>query len=332
VPKYFTEQTYKDKWAAKLAKPELVRLLTDPTLSTAVGTAYSPEYYTAWLNAIKYQDHIYRVGLEIIIEDLTQKTDKEQQYSDILTKIMSNTLPKNADVVSLFTSLEHILSLTHGSTFKVGDPTNKFEHMFRTRMLAPQQKFPTLETEMANLLLNPKRIENILVQNVASIIVMLKEATNLQDILPSLANPILKAALIKKWMFFTIHGTELQTNEDVRDAFLTGSEPCKNPEILEFWTAFVDELGKAQGPPNAAEFPFDDNGVSYGILAAKMAKSPTLLADIAAVAIPDLVYEKAAKDSIPDGIEASPVGGIFKRLVPNLVFFLKHLEGAIEAS
>jgi len=63
-----------------------------------------------------------------------------------------------------------------------------------------------------------------------------------------------------------------------------------------------------------------------------MAKSPTLLADIAAVAIPDLVYEKAAKDSIPDGIEASPVGGIFKRLVPNLVFFLKHLEGAIEAS
>jgi hypothetical protein len=324
LPKYFTG-SYIAKWTTKLAKPELVRLLTDPTLSVAVGTTYSPEYYTAWMDAIKYQDRIYRAGLEIIIEDLTQKTG-DQQYSDIITKITSNTLPQNTDVISLFTTLEHILSLTHGSKFTQGDPTNKFEYMFRTRLLSPNPKYPPLETEMANLLLNPKRIENILIQNVASIIVMLKEATNMQEILLSLANPILKAALIKKWMFFSVHGTELQTNEEIRDSFLTGFPPCTIVDILQFWIAFVEEL-EQQGPVTIPATGFKDEYPIYGILAAKLAKNSNLLDEITKVAVAPIAIDYA---SIPDGIGQSPVGGIFTKLIPNLVFFLKHLEGAIE--
>jgi len=323
LPKYFTEQAYKDKWTAKLAKPEIVTLLTDPTFSVLKGKAYSSEYYTTWLDAIKYQDQIYRAGLEIIIEDLTQKTDKEQQYSDIIEKIKSNALPKTEDVISLFTTLEHILSLKHGSDFTKGAPTNKFEYMFRARS---GSKISSLEDEMANLLLNPKRIENILIQNVASIIVMLKESTNLQDILGSLKTPILKASLIEKWMFFTVHGAELQTNEEIRDAFLTGSEPCEIPDIQLFWTSFVEELER--GPLEASEFPFEDTYEVYGKLAAKMAKG-NLLDDVTKMTVKDLDIKY---DAIPDGIVESPVGVLFKRLLPNLVFFLKHLEGAMETS
>ena len=49
--------------------------------------------------------------------------------------------------------------------------------------------------------------------------------------------------------------------------------------------------------------------------------------DITKVTAPDLTIDYS---SIPDGIDSS--FGIFKKLAPNLVFFLKHLEGAIEAT
>jgi hypothetical protein len=59
-----------------------------------------------------------------------------------------------------------------------------------------------------------------------------------------------------------------------------------------------------------------------------MAKG-NLLDDITKMTVKDLDIKY---DAIPDGIVESPVGVLFKRLLPNLVFFLKHLEGAMETS
>lgn len=320
--KYFTNAL----WTPKLTIPNaenIVKLLTDPTFSNAVSGSYSPEYYTAWLDAIKYQDQIYRAGLEIIIEEITGKPS--EQYSEIINKIKTDTLGDSTPLTTMFTHLEHTLSLSHGTNFTAGEPTNKFEHMFRER---PVNSEKVLKTEMAHLLLNPKRIENILVQSIAQIIVMLRDPANLKEITDSISNEILKKALINKWVFFTVHGTELQTNEEIRDAFLTGSEPCEViKDIVPFWTAFVEEIAKPASI-DVADFPFQDDHPTYGKLAAGLAKSPTLLDDITKASAPDLSIDYA---SIPDGIDASPVGGIFKKLAPNLVFFLKHLEGAISS-
>jgi len=318
---YFTSAL----WTPKLTMPNagnIIKLLTDPDF-IKFTTQYSPEYYTAWLDAIKYQDQIYCAGLEIIIEEITGKTG--EHYADVIEKIKSNSLGDSTPLRTMFTHLEHTLSLGHGTDFKTaGDPTNKFEHMFKER-IANSDKI--LKTEMAHLLLNPKRIENILVQSIAQIIVMLKDPGNLKEITESISNEILKKALINKWVFFSVHGTELQTNEEIRDAFLTGSEPCEVVrDILPFWTAFVEEIAKPGGI-DVSDFPLADDHSTYGKLAAGLAKSPNLLDDITKVTAPDLTIDYS---SIPDGIDSS--FGIFKKLAPNLVFFLKHLEGAIEAT
>jgi hypothetical protein len=65
---YFTSAL----WTPKLTMPNaenIVKLLPDPNF-IKFTTQYSPEYYTAWLDAIKYQDQIYCAGLEIIIEEI----------------------------------------------------------------------------------------------------------------------------------------------------------------------------------------------------------------------------------------------------------------------
>ena len=120
--KYFTTAL----WTPKLTMPNaenIIKLLTDPGFSTL-----TPEYYTAWLDAIKYQDQIYCAGLEIIIEEMTGKTG--EHYADIIEKIKADTLGDSTPLTTMFTHLEHTLSLSHGTNFTTGEPTNKFEHMF----------------------------------------------------------------------------------------------------------------------------------------------------------------------------------------------------------
>lgn len=319
--KYFTDASYKTKWQTYLAESLPAAAVTD------ISACFeSKRTVDQWLNLSKYQDVVMQTGLRIIVEDITGEDgtiDKDDVYQAIVQKtgsLNADETQKNLSFLrEAFTNLEKFISLGHGTNFDAsGTPelTNKFEFMFKERLEVQQ--------ELAELLLHPKRIENMLVQSVAQVIVMLTKE-NLDEIKGKLAadpHKILFNSLVNKWTFFSINFVQNETNIEVRDSWVIGEPPKKTDEIKIFWTDFLTESLKD-------EYKYAE-GDDYGILAAKFMKAKLAGTDLLTfikTTDPTLSYIYT-EDALPPqpNIESS----IFKNLEPFTVFFLKHLEGAVE--
>jgi hypothetical protein len=319
--KYFKEASYKTKWQNYLKEA-----IPAVSVTAIIACLESNKNVDQWLTLSKYQDAVMQTGLRIIMEDITGKVgsiDKDDVYQEIVKKVGNlNDADTKTDLDSLrdvFANLETFISLGHGTKF-TGDkkaPTNKFEFMFKQR--------DGVQQELAELLLHPKRIENMLVQSVAQIIVMLTKA-NLDEIKTKLAadpHQILFNSLVNKWTFFSINFVQNETNMEVRDSWVLGEEPKKTADIKTFWTDFLTESLKD-------EYKYAE-GDDYGILAAKFMKAKLDGKDL-------LTFIKADAATAPshtytvDALPPQPniKDSIFENLEPFTVFFLKHLEGAVD--
>lgn len=316
--KYFTDATYKTKWQTYLTETLPAASVTD-----IIACLESKRTVDQWLNLSKYQDVILQTGIRIIVEDITGKSgsiDKDDIYQAIVQKTGSlddAETKKDLDSLrELFNDLEKFISLGHGTVFTNDGkpPSNKFEFMFKERTEAQQ--------ELAELLLHPKRIENTLIQSVAQVTVMLTKA-NLDEIKAKLsADPkqLLFNSLVNKWTFYSINFVQNETNIEVRDSWVLGEEPKKTDEIRTFWSLFLTESLK-----DGYDYVANDD---YGTLAAKFMKAKLAGIDL-------LTYIKTKGPTHPYTVDALPPqanikGSIFENLEPFTVFFLKHLEGAVE--
>lgn len=316
--KYFTEASYKTKW-----KDYLTETLPAASVTDIIACLESKRTVDQWLTLIKNQDLVMQTGLRIIVEDITKKVgsiDNDEVYQAIVQKTgsldISGTQADLASLREVFTDLEQLISLGHGTKFTedTDAPSNKFEFMFKER--------PEIQQELAELLLHPKRIENTLIQSVAQVIVMLTKA-NLDEIKGKLgADPhkILFDSLVNKWKFFSINFVQNETNIEVRDSWVLGEPPKKTDEIKTFWSQFLTESLK-----DGYDYVDKDD---YGILAAKFMK-----AKLAGTDLLTYIKTKAPAHTYTDAAlppQTNIKDSIFENLEPFTVFFLKNLEGAVE--
>jgi hypothetical protein len=323
--KYFTEASYKTKWQAYLKE-----VLPETAVTDIIACLESKRTVDQWLTLIKNQDVVMQTGLRIIMEDITGKIgtiEKDDVYQAIVQKTGSlddtETQKDLASLREVFTDLEKLISLGHGTDFGAGAaPTNKFEFMFKERA--------EIQQELAELLLHPKRIENTLIQSVAQVIVMLTKA-NLDEIKGKLGadatkpNKILFDSLVNKWTFFSINFVQNETNIEVRDSWVLGEEPKKTDEIKTFWSLFLTESLK-----DGYAYVVNDD---YGILAAKFMKAKLAGTDLLTFIKSDVATAPshnytASPDALPP--QTNIKDSIFENLEPFTVFFLKNLEGAVE--
>ena len=329
--KYFTEASYRTKWQTYLTV-----MLSGEAETDISACLDSKRTIDQWLNLIKYQDVVMQTGMRIIVEDITGKVgtiDKDEVYQAIVEKTGSlDDAETKKDLDSLreaFSNLEHFISLGEGSVFEKGKTrakakvvSNKFELMFKER--------DEVQQELAELLLHPRRIENTLVQSIAQIIVMLTKE-NLDEIKGKLGtdsskpNKILFNSLVNKWTFYSINFVQNETNIEVRDSWVLGEPPKTTDDIRKFWTDFLTEILK-----DGYDYVKDDD---YGILAAKFTKAKLAGTDLLThikgdpTSAPQQKYSNS-ESSIPP--EKNIKDSIFEHLEPFTVFFLKHLEGAVE--
>ena len=277
----------------------------------------------AWLDANKYQDTLMKTGLEIVMEELDMTGDE----SAIIAKLTAIDSPEFVTSLrSMFQDLEKIISLGHeGTNFETGDAAgnhNKFEMMFRNG--------DDLKKELSKLMLNPARIQNLLVKSVAEVIVMLQEEGVKEEIVQSLSNDLLRDILINKWSLFSLDYITSQSNDMPRDCLVTAGQPTTLEGIKEFWQSFVESLTKT----DALEFIEPEAGSeisalnkNLGRLAAEYAKAPAAIYDVLATLpeVPGLLESNRAE--VPDEL----TDDLFKRLHAQTVLFLKHLEGSVKA-
>jgi hypothetical protein len=320
--KYFTEASYKTKWQTYLAESLPAAAVTD-----IIACLESKRTVDQWLALSKYQDVVMQTGLRIIVEDITGKVgtiDKDDVYQAIVQKtggLDDTETKKNLSFLrEAFTDLEKLISLEHGTDFSTGvAPTNKFEFMFKQR--------PEIQQELAELLLHPKRIENTLIQSVAQVIVMLTKE-NLDEIKAKLAadpHQILFNSLVNKWTFYSINFVQNETNIEVRDSWVLGEPPKTTDEMKKFWTDFLTESLK--------DDYFYVKEDDYGILAAKFMKAKLAGTDLLTFIKADVATAPSHNyNETPAALppQANITGSILENLEPFTVFFLKHLEGAVE--
>ena len=282
----------------------------------------------AWLDANKYRNPIMKVGLEIIMEKLN--ITNEMNEEDILKKIKdfqtTGTGGFVANLKELFTDLEKILTLNHRS-IKFDTPINaedsKLELMFKDG--------PIITQELSLLLLYPMRIQNILIQSVAEVVIMLKEGDEMEKIKTNVTDDILKTILVNKWANYSTELCMSQTNDNIRDNFAEGVKPTTTKEVKDFWESFVDQLNK-----DVIKFSETENlNINFGILAceyAKYLKDPSGNDFFASEKLTGLnQYEllKRHKDELPDDYSSIPLS---TKLLPASILFLKQLECAVELS
>ena len=281
----------------------------------------------AWLDANKYRNPIMKVGLEIIMEKLQITNDTSEE--EILTKIKDFKAKDTDEFVKnlkeLFTDLEKILTLNHRS-INFDNPRNsaedsKLELMFKNDNMITQ--------ELSLLLLYPMRIQNLLIQSVAEIILMLQEGDEMEKIKANVTDNILKTILVNKWANYSTELCMSQTNDDIRDNFAEGLKPTTIEGVKEFWGSFVDQLNK-----DPIQFTGDINK-DLGILAceyAKHLKDPSgndFFASEKLTRLNDYELLKRHKDELPDIYVSIPLS---TKLLPASILFLKQLECAVELS
>lgn len=313
-------------WAAKLVNagvpaPSVEKILE---LFTYKATA---DLSGAWLDANKYRNPIMKVGLEILMNELG--ITNEMTEEDILKKIIEFQTAGTADFVEnlkeLFTDLEKILTLNHRS-INFDNPRNsaedsKLELMFKNDNMITQ--------ELSLLLLYPMRIQNLLIQSVAEIILMLQEGDEMEKIKANVTDNILKTILVNKWANYSTELCMSQTNDDIRDNFAEGLKPTTIEGVKEFWGSFVDQLNK-----DPIQFTGDINK-DLGILAceyAKHLKDPSgndFFASEKLTGLHEYTLKDSDKEELPDIYGNIPLS---KQLLPASILFLKQLECAVELS
>jgi hypothetical protein len=325
--KYFVDNS--GTWVTKLGKAgvpavsvtkilELFTYKASPDLSGA-------DLSGAWLDANKYRNPIMKVGLEILMNELG--ITNEMTEEDILKKIKNFQTTGTGVFVEnlkeLFTDLEKILTLNHRS-INFDNPRNsaedsKLELMFKNDNMITQ--------ELSLLLLYPMRIQNLLIQSVAEIILMLQEGDEMEKIKANVTDNILKTILVNKWANYSTELCMSQTNDDIRDNFAEGLKPTTIEGVKEFWGSFVDQLNK-----DPIQFTGDINK-DLGILAceyAKHLKDPSgndFFASEKLTGLHEYTLKDSDKEELPDIYGNIPLS---KQLLPASILFLKQLECAVE--
>jgi len=287
----------------------------------------------AWLEANKYQDVIYRVALDLVRPEAVTETALVGQvmtpHDDFNTKC--SLLIKELTFILFFDTME-----------SKEDGRSKLEIMFDT----PQ------DGELSALLLFPKRIENLLVQSLASIIVMLKEGTHF-DLIANLGadketddeavseEKLRRNYLRDKWFLFCNSYSTSLTNlvksdqPCIRENFITAQKPIGTKVLRKAIGFFIDGL-EADLTKVTAPVIVGENGTTYqacylaGVYGkwfhAKTGTFEALLGSMTPIAL--------AADNLNDTpqLAATDVSTIplHDKMPMQLIAFLKHLEGAVE--
>lgn len=335
ISKYFVDIS--GTWAAKLGEAgvpaesvkQILELFTYNLLDVNGQEKASPPdaLSLAWLDANKYRNPIMKVGLEIIMEKLQITNDTSEE--DILQKITGFQTEGTADFVKnlkeLFTNLEKILTLDHTS-INFEEPRNsaedsKLELMFKNGDMITQ--------ELSLLLLYPMRIQNLLIQSVAEIILMLQDKGEMEKIKTNVKDNILKTILVNKWAHYSTELCMSQTNDNIRDSFAEGHVPTTFEEVKVFWESFVDQLNK-----DAIQFTEDINK-DLGILACEYAKhlkdsnGSDFFASEKLKGLDDYKVLEEHEEELPNIYANIPLNN---KLLPASILFLKQLECAVELS
>lgn len=283
----------------------------------------------AWLDANKYRNPIMKVGLEILMNELG--ITNEMTEEDILKKITEFQTAGTAEFVKnlkeLFTDLEKILTLDHTS-INFEEPRtpakdSKLELMFKNGDMITQ--------ELSLLLLYPMRIQNLLIQSVAEIILMLREGDEMEKIKTNVTDNILKTILVNKWAHYSTELCMSQTNDTIRDSFAEGHVPTTFEEVKDFWESFVDQLNK-----DTIQFSEPENlNIDLGILACEYAKhlkdsnGADFLDSNKLKGLKDYELSEEHKKEFPDVYVSIPLSN---KLLPASILFLKQLECAVDLS
>ena len=278
----------------------------------------------AWLLANKYQDVILQTGLAMIKNELK-----------IVDMVIDES--KHSAIRDMFTNLIPIIFFKEALPFeevRVPAADSKFETMF---------KAPVANNEITELLLYPKRIENLLVQSVAEIIVMLSTNNELNNIVSKL-DAITRPLLIDKWSIFSRGFCTIQINKfEIRDNFPTCREPIKQEMVTSFWTQFIfgmqTDLSGNITLPKGSDANKDLND-ALGFLSGCYAKwyctgKQGDFYSMLKIPSSNLVTEKNNMEDAPqigatNLITSATLGGIFDKLLVQTVTYLKHLEGSVE--
>lgn len=301
---------YKTTFSEFLAnfQPRLENELDTETVKKIMGII-SPENTEKnignWFEVIRYQDILMRVGLEIALEKIDPieyiKTVTDQ--TEVINKM-----------VGIFKDLEGVIRLGQGtglteSIKSPAKPTNKFDMIFKVR--------DERGLEISKLLLNPKKIENLLIQAVAQIIYMLHNEKNYEETLRPTDNELLKENLINKWTYYTVNFIQNESNEEIRDAWVLGDKPVDEASIRAFWSDFINELKKDVSPITSDK---------YGTLAAKLLRIYKEKKDII-----DLTnFGSIIKYSVDMPPENDTKGTLLERIDVGRASFLLHLDGSVK--
>jgi hypothetical protein len=292
----------------------------------------------AWLEANKYQDVIYRVALDLVRPEAVTETA-------LVGQVMTPHDEFNTKCSLLIKDLTFILFFdTMTST---GVDMSKLELM----IAVPQ------DGELSALLLFPKRIENLLVQSLASIIVMLKEGTNFSDLIANLGadkegsdETVLETKLPRnylrdKWFLFCNSYSTSLTNlvksdqPCIRENFLTAHKPIKPKVLRKALGFFIDGLEADLAQPITVVVPDPDgnNGIMYkacylaGVYGkwfqAKTGTFETLLGTMTPIALGADNQKDSPQLQTPF---VDYTGPLHDKMPMQLIAFLKHLEGAVE--
>ena len=312
-------------WAIKLKEAGVSDSSVEKILE--LFTYKAADLSGAWLDANKYRNPIMKVGLEILMNELG--ITNEMTEEGILKKIMEFQTAGTADFVKnckeLFTNLEKILTLDHTSINfeepRTSAEDSKLEQMFKDGDIITQ--------ELSLLLLYPMRIQNLLIQSVAEVILMLQEDAEMDKLKANVTDAILKTILVNKWAHFSTELCMSQTNENIRDSFAEGHVPTTFEEVKVFWGSFVDQLNK-----DAIQFSEPENlNIDLGILACEYAKhlknSPgtDFFTRDKLTGLGDYELSEEHKKELPDVYDNIPLS---KKLLPASILFLKQLECAVE--
>jgi hypothetical protein len=289
----------------------------------------------AWLEANKYQDVIYRVALDLVRPPAATETVLVDQvmhpHDDFNTKC--SLLIKDLTFILFFDEMN-----------AAGDDRSKLEHMLS----------PATDEELSALLLFPKRIENLLVQSLASIIVMLKEGTHFTDLIANLGadkeggdETVLETKLPRnylrdKWFLFCNSYSTSLTNlvksdqPCIRENFLTAHKPITPKVLRKALGFFIDGLEADLTQPITVNVPAGDNGTVYqacylaGVYGKWFQKKTgtfeALLGSMTPIAIsPDNLND--TPQLVATDVSTIP---LHDKMPMQLIAFLKHLEGAVE--
>ena len=298
-------------WFTPTIEVDWPKVLTDAGLSAVIPMfdTSNPEKTKAWLEALVHQDELMLAGLKVI-------TDKHVNSDDILDIIKKPEIL--TDFKNMFTQLIKLLTF-NGSV----NATSKFEKMFSM-----------IEGELAGLLLNPGRIENLLVQGLAHIIITLLDEDNYKTIQDKLRNDrdnILQDLLMNKYSLFVTSYVTTISNTTLRDGWVING-PCvdQNDRVTghdkESMNSLFTTLRESiKGTVNANSY----GALAYTYLELRRAGNITIDSIITKLAnMPPL--NNVPTDTFPNDIDDNLAAIKAKYGDSVSLTFILHLHGCVE--